>query len=150
MLQQIKDLLQESKDWIVEQRRHLHQFPEASQKEFRTSEYIISILEDLNLYEIKTGFYNTGVTGLIKGSRPGPTIGLRFDIDALEMKEKTDLPFASQNQGLMHACGHDGHTAMGLGAAKILTSLKAEFPGSIKLIFQPAEEDGWSGGGASI
>ncbi len=148
MLQQIKDLLQESKDWIVEQRRHLHQFPEASQKEFRTSEYIISILEDLNLYEIKTGFYNTGVTGLIKGSRPGPTIGLRFDIDALEMKEKTDLPFASQNQGLMHACGHDGHTAMGLGAAKILTSLKAEFPGSIKLIFQPAEEDGWSGGGA--
>lgn len=148
MLQQINDLLQKNKDWIIEQRRHLHQFPEASQKEYKTSEHIISVLEDLNLDEIKTGFYQTGVTGLIKGSQPGPTIGLRFDIDALEMEEKTGLPFASKNKGLMHACGHDGHTAMGLGAAKVLTSLKAEFPGSIKLIFQPAEEDGQNGGGA--
>ena len=148
MLQQLNDLLQENKDWIVEQRRYLHQFPEASQNEYETSKRIISILEDFNVDEIKTGFYQTGVTGLIRGNQPGPTIGLRFDIDALEMEEKTGLPFASKNQGLMHACGHDGHTAMGLGAALVLMKLKDQFPGNIKLIFQPAEEDGQNGGGA--
>lgn len=148
MLQQLNDLLEENKAWIIEQRRYLHQFPEASQKEYKTSERIVSILEDLKVDEIKTGFYQTGVTGLINGSQPGPTIGLRFDIDALEMEEKTGLAFASKNKGLMHACGHDGHTAMGLGAALILTQLRSEFPGKIKLIFQPAEEDGQHGGGA--
>ncbi len=148
MLQQLNDLLQKNQDWIIEQRRYLHQYPEASQHEYKTSERIISILKDLNVDEVKTGFYNTGVTGLIRGNKPGPTIGLRFDIDALEMDEKTELPFASKNKGLMHACGHDGHTAMGLGAALVLMKLKDQFPGNIKLIFQPAEEDGQNGGGA--
>lgn len=148
MFQQLNDLLQKNQDWIVKQRRYLHQFPEASQKEYETSERIISILKDLNVDEIKTGFYQTGVTGLIKGKQPGPTIGLRFDIDALEMEEKTGLDYASKNEGLMHACGHDGHTAMGLGAALVLMKLKDQFPGNIKLIFQPAEEDGQNGGGA--
>jgi len=148
MLQQLNDLLQKNQDWIIKQRRYLHQFPEASQQEYKTSERIISILNELKVDEVKTEFYKTGVTGLIKGNKPGPTIGLRFDIDALEMEEKTGLDFASRNQGLMHACGHDGHTAMGLGAALVLMELKDQFPGNIKLIFQPAEEDGQHGGGA--
>jgi len=145
--QKIHELVEEIHDWVVEHRRDIHQHPEPSRKEFRTSEKVASILEDLGV-EVKKGYYSTGVVGIIRGKQEGKTLGLRFDMDALEMEEKTGLPFASKHKGLMHACGHDGHTAMGLGVAKILMQLRDKLKGSIKLIFQPAEEDAPNGGGA--
>lgn len=134
-------------DWIIEQRRDIHKHPEPSRKEFRTSEKVVNILKEFGI-EVKTGYYNTGVIGIIKGAHEGKTVGLRFDMDALEMEEMTDLPYKSVNPGLMHSCGHDGHTAMGLGVAKALMQMKDQIHGTIKLIFQPAEEDAPNGGGA--
>ncbi len=143
----INNLVDEYLDWIIEHRRDLHEHPEPSTGELRTSKKIISVLKELGL-EVKTGYYKTGVVGIIKGDKPGKTIGLRFDIDALAVEEKTGLSYASKTPGVMHACGHDGHTAMGLGAARVLMKLKSELSGTVKLIFQPAEEDGPHGGGA--
>lgn len=137
----------EIEDWIIKHRRDIHRHPEPSAEEYRTSKKVKEILEKLGL-EVKTGYYNTGVVGIIRGEKKGKTLGLRFDMDALEMDEETGLPFASENKGLMHACGHDGHTAMGLGVAKVLVNMKDEIKGNIKLIFQPAEEDAQTGGGA--
>ncbi|MFW6410323.1 MAG: M20 metallopeptidase family protein, partial [Halanaerobiales bacterium] len=138
---------EEIKDWVVEIRRDIHRHPEPSQKETRTSKKVAKILKDLGV-EVETGYYNTGVAGLIRGKNEGKTLGLRFDMDALEMEEKTELSFSSKNKGVMHACGHDGHTAMGLGVARILMQMRDKLQGNIKLIFQPAEEDAQSGGGA--
>lgn len=132
---------------IVEIRRELHKCPEKSGSEYKTKEILLNALSDTGL-EIKTGYYNTGFAVTIRGSHPGPTVGLRFDMDALEMDELIEKPFKSQNQGLMHACGHDGHMAMGIGCALVLNDLKDHLSGNIKLIFQPAEEDARSGGGA--
>ncbi len=134
-------------DWIIEQRRDIHQHPEPSRREFRTCKKILSILKDLGI-DVKRGYYNTDVVGIIKGNKEGKTVGLRFDMDALEMDEMTDLSFKSLNKGIMHGCGHDGHTAIGLGVAKALVEMKDEIHGTIKLIFQPAEEDAPNGGGA--
>jgi len=134
-------------NWMIEIRRDIHRHPEPSRSEFRTSKKVEDILKDLGV-EVKTGFYNTGLTGLIRGKKKGRTLAFRFDMDALEMDEETGLDFASKNEGVMHACGHDGHTAVGLALAKILVDFKEEINGNIKLIFQPAEEDAPHGGGA--
>ena len=127
-------------DWIVEKRRNFHSHPELSYKEYRTSKIIKEELEKMGIETSSIG--ETGVVGLIKGKEGGKVIGLRADIDALPVTEQTGLPYASENPGVMHACGDDAHASMLLGAARILSGMKDELKGTVKLIFQPAEEDG--------
>ena len=140
---------------VVEWRRHLHQFPELSNREVKTAKYVADNLRRLGL-EVKTGVAKTGVVGILKGALAGPVIGLRADMDALPVTERNSLPFASkekseyngQTVGVMHACGHDTHVAMLMGAAEVLSGMKAEIPGSVVFIFQPAEETGGNPTGA--
>jgi amidohydrolase len=135
------------KDHLIELRRDLHQHPEPSQKEVRTQAQIIGELAAIGITEYKV-YYKTGLAAIIRGASPGPTIGMRADMDALYIQEETGLEFSSENPGLMHACGHDCHMTMLLGAARVLYSMKESLGGNIKLIFQPAEEDGLNGGGS--
>ncbi len=131
----------------IEMRHWLHQNAELSNREFKTGEYIAKYLKSIGI-ETQTGIAKTGVVGLIKGGKPGPTILLRADIDGLPVTERVDLAWKSINKdiyqgipvGVMHACGHDTHTAMLMGAAKILYSIRDQIKGNIKLVFQPAEE----------
>ncbi len=132
---------------LVEWRRHLHQNPELGNREFKTAAYIIEQLKGLEL-EIQTGIAKTGVVAVLKGGKPGPVIALRADMDALPVKERVNIPFASkdsvdyqgQKVAVMHACGHDAHVAMLLGTARVLAAMKKDIAGTIKFIFQPAEE----------
>lgn len=146
MSDSISEIADRYRDWIIEKRREIHRYPEVSRKEERTSKLIQQTLEDLNIKTEKV--FKTGVTGIIGKGDIEKTIGLRFDIDALAIEEKTGAPYGSQNPGVMHACGHDGHTAMGLGTARILKEMEDQIRGKVKLIFQPAEEDNPHGGGA--
>ncbi|MGA7193820.1 MAG: amidohydrolase [Anaerolineales bacterium] len=120
-------------------RRDFHVHPELGFHEVRTGGIVAKELEALGI-EVTKGVGKTGVVGLLEGSKPGPTILLRFDMDALPIVEATGAEYASQNQGVMHACGHDGHTAMGLTVAKILQNHRNELNGTIKFCFQPSEE----------
>ncbi len=120
-------------------RRDLHMHPELGFQEVRTSGIIARELREIGL-EVTTGIAKTGVIAMIDGAKPGPIIMLRFDIDALPVSEQTGAAYASQNPGLMHACGHDGHVAIGLTVARLLNAHRDEIPGTIKLLFQPAEE----------
>ena len=130
---------------LIEIRRHLHQFPELSGEEFKTAEYIRNKFDEYGIkYDILA---NTGTVGLIEGKRNEKTILLRSDIDALPVEEKNNIAFKSQNPGIMHACGHDIHTACLLYAGKILNEMKDELNGNIKLVFQPKEE---TDGGAEL
>jgi amidohydrolase len=132
---------------IIEWRRHLHQYPELGNRETKTAKYIEDHLRKLGL-EVRTGVARTGVVGILKGAQPGPVIGLRADMDGLPVTERNSLPFASkekaifngQEVGVMHACGHDTHVAMLLGAANVLAGMKDKIRGTVVLIFQPAEE----------
>ncbi len=126
-------------DEMVATRRDLHRFPELGFQETRTSKIVAERLTDLGL-EVQHGVAKTGVVGLLEGSKPGPTVMLRFDMDALPIEEETDYEFASQNKGVMHACGHDGHTSMGLALAAIWAKRQDEIAGRLKFVFQPAEE----------
>jgi amidohydrolase len=139
ILKQIANEAQKILPEIVAIRRDLHAHPELSFQETRTSESVASTLERLGL-EVKRNIATTGVVGLLRGASEGPTIALRADMDALPVEEKTGLPFASKNHGVMHACNHDGHVAMLLGAAMVLQKMQKTLPGNIKLIFQPGEE----------
>jgi amidohydrolase len=142
---------------VVVCRRELHERPELGNFEVQTSKYLADRLTALG-YEVKTGVAKTGVVGVLRGGKPGPVVALRADIDALPVTEETGLPFASkargqyngQEVGVMHACGHDFHMSMMLGAAEILAGMKADLPGTVKIIFQPAEEGSPNGeaGGA--
>lgn len=132
---------------VIALRREFHRNPEPSREEKETQKRIIEELRKIGITEIKT-YYNTGLAAVIRGGKPGKTIGIRADMDALYIEENTGLPFSSQNPGVCHACGHDGHMAMLLGAAKILYEMKESLHGNVKLIFQPAEEDGLNGGGS--
>jgi len=123
---------------IINWRRDLHQIPEIGLNLEQTSQYVIKQLEEMGI-EYRKNIGVSGIVGLIKGDKPGRTIALRADMDALPIKEETGLPFASKN-GNMHACGHDAHTAILLGAAKVLNENKDKIKGNVKLIFQPAEE----------
>jgi amidohydrolase len=144
---------------VVEWRRHLHQYPELSNREVKTAKFVAEHLRRLGL-EVKTGIAKTGVVGILKGSQPGAVIGLRADMDALPVTERVNLPFASkekaeyngQTVGVMHACGHDTHVAMLLGAAEVLSSMKNKIKGTVVFIFQPAEEGPPAGeeGGAPL
>jgi amidohydrolase len=120
-------------------RRDFHRHPELGFQEVRTAGIVARELNQLGL-EVTTGIAETGVVALIEGSRSGGTALLRFDMDALPIQEQTGAPYASQNPGVMHACGHDGHTAIGLTVARLLHNHRHELAGSIKLVFQPAEE----------
>jgi amidohydrolase len=141
---------------VIEWRRYLHQNPELSNREVKTGAYIAEYLKTLGL-KVQTGVAHTGVVGLLETGKPGPVIALRADMDALPVTERNSLPFASkvkttfnaQETGVMHACGHDTHVAMLMGVAEVLTKNKADLKGTIKFIFQPAEEgspDGEEGG----
>ena len=145
--QQIKDLAKQLAPELIEVRRYLHAHPELSYKEFKTSAFIQQQLTALNIpFEVKA---TTGVIGLIKGKNPDKrVVALRGDMDALPITEENDVPYKSVNPGIMHACGHDVHTTCLLGAAKILNTLKDEWEGTVKLIFQPGEEK--NPGGASL
>lgn len=120
-------------------RRDFHQHPELGFQEFRTAGIVARELQALGL-EVTTGIAETGVVALIEGARPGPVVMLRFDMDALPILEQTGAAYASEYPGKMHACGHDGHTAVGLTVAKMLVERRQEFAGTVKLVFQPAEE----------
>lgn len=120
-------------------RRDLHKHPELGFKEVRTANIIATELSALGI-EIKTGVGETGVVGLVEGRGPGRVVLLRFDMDALPIQEDTGAEYASQNDGVMHACGHDGHVAIGLTVARLLSQYRASFNGAVKLMFQPAEE----------
>jgi amidohydrolase len=132
---------------LVEWRRHLHQHPELSNREVETARYVADRLREMGL-DPQTGVAKNGIKAVIVGGRPGPVVALRADMDALPVKEEVDLPFKSTATGtyegktvsVMHACGHDAHTAMLLAAADALTSVKAQLSGTIVLLFQPAEE----------
>ncbi|HQO83708.1 MAG TPA: M20 family metallopeptidase [Synergistales bacterium] len=125
---------------IVEWRRHIHKNPETGFETPMTEAFIVERLREMGIEEIRTGVGKHGVTALIKGERPGRVLGMRADIDALPVKEETGLSFASVN-GRMHACGHDAHVAILLGTAKMLAENRKDLPGSVKLIFQPSEEN---------
>jgi amidohydrolase len=126
-------------DDLVRVRRDLHQYPELGFEEFRTSNIVAETLQQLG-YEVQRGIAQTGVVGLLEGSQPGPTVMLRFDMDALPIQELTQGGYTSKTSGVMHACGHDGHVSMGLGLARILAGYQQQMAGTLKLVFQPAEE----------
>ncbi|MDF7814290.1 amidohydrolase [Hymenobacter sp. YC55] len=148
---------QESK--VIACRRDLHEHPELGNQETRTAGIVAEQLKKLGL-EVQTGVARTGVVGILKGGKPGPVVALRADMDGLPVTEAASLPFASkarttyngQEVGVMHACGHDTHVAMLLGAAEVLSQVKKDLPGTIKFIFQPAEEGSLPGvvGGARL
>jgi len=125
---------------LVEIRNDLHQHPELSFQEVRTSAKIADILKELGIDEIHTGIAKTGVVGLLRGGLPGKTIALRADMDALPIQEANEVSYKSQNEGVMHACGHDVHVTSVLGAAMLLNDMKNEIKGNVKFIFQPSEE----------
>ena len=120
-------------------RRDFHVHPELGFREFRTAGIVAKELEALGI-EVTKGVGKTGVVGLLEGAKPGPTLLLRFDMDALPIREETGAEYASQNDGVMHACGHDGHTAIGLTVARLLHACREELKGTVKFCFQPSEE----------
>lgn len=132
---------------VIEWRRYIHQHPELGNREFKTAEMIAKHLKSLGI-EVQTGVAKTGVVGILKGGKPGPVIALRADMDALPVYERVNLPFASkdsadymgQKVAVMHACGHDSHVAILMGTAEVLASMKKDIAGTVKFIFQPAEE----------
>ncbi len=144
---------------VITWRRDFHQNPELGNREFKTAEKIAAHLRSLGI-EVQSGVGKTGVVGILKGGKPGPVVALRADIDALPVKERVDIPFASKAEGeyngnivpIMHACGHDTHIAILMGTAEILASIKNELKGTVKFIFQPAEEGPPEGeeGGAEL
>lgn len=135
----IKDVAAKYSNYQVEMRRHFHAYPEVSGQEYETSKRVKEELDKMGVDWVECGL-ETGVLATIKGSKPGKTILIRGDMDALTVKEETGLPFASKNEGVMHACGHDCHISMMLTATQILKDMKDELCGTVKLAFQPAEE----------
>ncbi|HEY8864804.1 MAG TPA: M20 family metallopeptidase [Candidatus Dormibacteraeota bacterium] len=140
-MSELLDAAQSIAGTIVADRRAIHAHPELAYQEKETAALVEARLRDLGI-EHRGGVGGTGVIGLVRGARPGRTVLLRGDMDALPITEESDAPYVSQNPGVMHACGHDAHTAMLLGAARILQERRAHFDGAVKLMFQPAEEGG--------
>lgn len=135
--QLLKSLVDAEKDWIINLRRTLHRIPENGFQEYKTQRVIMETLDEIGIpYTTE----RTWVIGLIEGEHPGETVALRADMDALPLSEPDGCPFRSEHKGMMHACGHDAHVAMALGAAKVLYGLREHIHGKVKLLFQPAEE----------
>lgn len=155
----IAQLAKELEPQVIAWRHHLHQYPELSNREYKTMAYIAENLKELGI-SIETGMAHTGVVAVLETGKPGPVIGLRADMDALPVRERVQLPFSSkveteylgQKVGVMHACGHDTHVAMLMGTAKILYAMRNELKGKIVFVFQPAEEGAPEGeeGGAAL
>ena len=155
----IKMLSDQVEQKVIEWRRHVHQNPELSNREFKTAKYIESHLRALGM-TVQTGVAKTGVVGILKGEKPGKVVALRADIDALPVTERNELLFKSnvtttyngKETGVMHACGHDSHVAILMGVAEVLSQMKSDIHGTIKFIFQPAEEGAPKGeeGGAEL
>ena len=145
--QKLDQLLNDVEPKVIEWRRDFHANPELSSREFETAKKVAAFLEDLGM-EVQTGIAHTGVVGILKGGKPGPVVALRADMDGLPVTERVDLEFASKvtstyngiESGVMHACGHDTHMAMLMGAAEVLSEMKKDLRGTVKFIFQPAEE----------
>lgn len=135
--QKLKSLVEAEKEWIITLRRKLHRIPEDGFQEFKTQQLITDVLDEIGIPYTKE---RTWVIGLIEGCQPGETVALRADMDALPLEEPDECPFRSEHKGMMHACGHDAHVAMALGAAKVLYGLREYIHGNVKLLFQPAEE----------
>ncbi len=135
----LKKDIRKTKDLVVKMRRDLHLIPETAYTEKKTADYVTRYLKTLDL-EVHTGIAQYGVVGVLDTGRPGKTLLVRSDMDALPITEETGLDFASTHAGAMHACGHDGHMSMVLGAATVLCSIKDQLNGTIKFLFQPAEE----------
>lgn len=146
-VQRVKELVQAGHMGTVAVRRHLHARPELSFEEHATGAYIADQLRALGI-ELRTGIAGTGVIGVVQGARPGGVVCLRADIDALPIQEAEGLPYRSMHPGVMHACGHDAHTAMVLAAGRVLHALRKEWAGTVLLLFQPGEEK--IPGGASL
>ena len=136
----ILDQAQQIQPHLVQLRREFHAHPEISSHETETARRIVAELENIGGYTIRTGISGNGVLADLEGGLPGTKIALRADMDALQITEETGLPFASENPGVMHACGHDNHITMLLGAAQLLVKMRDQLHGSVRLIFQPAEE----------
>ncbi len=157
--EKINKLSNDIESKVLEWRRYLHENPELSNREFNTAKYIAKHLRSLGI-EVQEGIAKTGVVGLLKGDIPGRVVALRADMDALPVAERNDLPFKSvvtseyngKKTGVMHACGHDTHVAILMGAAAVLSKMKSEIKGTVKFIFQPAEEGAPKGeeGGAEL
>ncbi|MBK4732564.1 amidohydrolase [Oxynema sp. CENA135] len=124
---------------LVEWRRHLHQHPELGFKEVQTAEFVRKKLQEWGV-EHQTGIAKTGIVATIRGSKPGPVLAIRADMDALPIQEENEVSYRSRHDGIMHACGHDGHTAIALGTVYYLSRHRDDFAGTVKFIFQPAEE----------
>jgi len=148
MLKRFKELAEEYNDQVVALRRDFHSNPEVSWKEVETTKKVAAFLGKLGCEDIRTGFGGTecGVTAEIGGSYEGPCVALRADMDALPLEEENHVPYRSVRDGAMHACGHDAHTAMLLGVAMVLSGVKDQLKGRVRLIFQPAEEHGLKSG----
>jgi amidohydrolase len=152
-------LLKEAEPQLISWRQHFHEFPELSNREFKTGAYIADYLKSIGL-EVNYPVAKTGVVAILKGGKPGPVVGLRADIDALPIVERATIAFASkvkseyngQSVGVMHACGHDAHTAILMATAKMLKQMQKELPGTVVFLFQPAEEGSPNGeeGGAPL
>ncbi len=157
--ERVLTLAEQVEQKVIEWRHHIQENPELSNREYKTAGYVTAHLKSLGI-EVQTGVAKTGVVGIIKGGKPGPTIGLRADMDALPVKERVDIPWASKAKGeylgeevpVMHACGHDTHVAILMGVAEVLSQVKNDIRGTVKLIFQPAEEGAPPGeeGGAEL
>src|SRR5213075_561068 len=157
--QRIDDAAKKVESKVIACRRDIHQHPELGNRETRTSKIVADRLRELGI-EVKTPVAHTGVVGILRGGKPGRVVALRADMDALPVVEQVDLPFKStvkttyngQDVGVMHACGHDAHVAILLGVAEVLAGVRAELPGTVKFLFQPAEEGAPEGeeGGAAL
>jgi amidohydrolase len=152
IFEKIRVLSRDLHQKVVEHRRYFHSHPELSMEEFETSKTIASILEDLGYENVRVGTAGkpTGVVADLNSDKPGKCIALRADMDALPIQEETGLPYASQNDGVMHACGHDSHIAILLGVAELIMKTKDIFPWKVRLIFQPSEESGSTPGARAM
>jgi amidohydrolase len=155
----IETLAERVEKKVIAWRRHFHEHPELSNREFKTAEKVANHLKNLGM-QVQTGVAHTGVVGLLNGGKAGPVVALRADMDGLPVTERVGIPFASKAQstyrgldvGVMHACGHDTHIAILMGVAEVLAEIKNELPGPVKFVFQPAEEGAPPGeeGGAKM
>ncbi len=149
---EIARLAQELQPKLTATRRDIHEHPELANHESRTSAIVADRLRQLGFDEIRTNISHHGVVALLKGGKPGPVVAVRADMDALPINEIHDVPYKSTTPGVMHACGHDAHTSIALGVAEVLSKMRAQIPGSVKFIFEPAEEGAPAGeeGGARL
>lgn len=147
----VNQIAESLRNQLIEQRRDFHMHPELSNREERTAKVIAERLRALGFTDIRTGVARHGIVAVLKGGKPGPVVAVRTDMDALPITETLDVPYKSKNPGVKHACGHDLHMTVQLGVAEVLTRMRDQIPGTVKFIFQPAEEGAPAGetGGAT-